>query len=160
MKQDNKSSPLTVVQVQAEDFNQQQQYLSLTQDNEKDGAVVTFVGLVRNRNEGKQVVCLTLEHYPGMTEKSLNAIANEAREKWGVGQIRIIHRIGELALGEQIVYVGVAAKHRKAAFHAAEFIMDFLKTKAPFWKKERTTDGEHWIEAKASDQAAADKWSQ
>lgn len=152
-------SAFNMISVQTDDFDQQQYYLSLTENNEQDGAVVTFVGLVRDRNEGKQVLSLTLEHYPGMTERSLNDIANKAREKWGVGQIRITHRVGTLALGEQIVYVGVAAKHRKAAFHAAEFIMDFLKTSAPFWKKEQTIDGEHWIEAKASDQAAADQWS-
>jgi molybdopterin synthase catalytic subunit len=153
MKQGFESSPLNEIRVQTNDFDQQQQYLLLTNGNEQDGVVVTFVGLVRNKNEGKQVLSLTLEHYPGMTEKSLNAIADEARKKWDVGQIRIIHRVGTLALGEQIVYVGVAATHRKAAFHAAEFVMDFLKTKAPFWKKELTTDGEYWVEAKASDQA-------
>jgi molybdopterin synthase catalytic subunit len=150
---------LNYIKVQEADFDQQQQYLSLTANNEQDGAVVTFVGLVRDRNEGKQVVSLTLEHYPGMTEKSLEEIADEAREKWGVGQIRIIHRVGKLSLGEQIVYVGVAAKHRRAAFHAAEFVMDFLKTRAPFWKKESTVDGDRWIEAKTSDQVAADQWS-
>jgi molybdopterin synthase catalytic subunit len=150
---------LNYISVQTDDFDQNDQYLSLTQHNEKDGAVVTFVGLVRDRNEGKHVLSLTLEHYPGMTEKSLNAIADEARQKWGVGNIRIIHRIGKLALGDQIVYVGVAAKHRKSAFHAAEFVMDFLKTKAPFWKKEQTSEGEHWIEAKDSDQKEADNWS-
>ncbi len=159
MSDNTNASLLNTISVQADDFDQQTQYRLLTENNEQDGAVVIFVGLVRDRNEGRQVISLTLEHYPGMTEKSLNDIANQAREKWGVGQIRIIHRIGTLALGEQIVYVGVAAKHRKAAFHAAEFVMDFLKTRAPFWKKERTVDGEHWIEAKDSDQAAADKWS-
>ena len=146
------------ISVQEADFDQQHEYLELTNHNQHDGAVVTFVGMVRNRNEGKQVLALTLEHYPGMTEKCLDEIATEARNRWAVGQVRIIHRIGTLSLGQQIVYVGVAAKHRKAAFHAAEFIMDYLKTKAPFWKKEQTTEGEHWVQAKMSDQAEADNW--
>lgn len=123
-----------------------------------DGAVVTFTGKVRNHNLGDSVSALTLEHYPGMTEKTLSEIAEQARERWPLQRIRIIHRIGELFPGDEIVFVGVTSAHRSSAFAAAEFIMDYLKTKAPFWKREATEQGDRWVEAKDNDQQAADRW--
>lgn len=125
---------------------------------DSDGAVVTFTGKVRNHNLGDSVSALTLEHYPGMTEKALNDIAFEARQRWSLERIRIIHRIGELFPGDEIVFVGVTSVHRSTAFAAAEFIMDYLKTKAPFWKREATQDGKRWVEAKDSDKDAAQRW--
>ncbi len=126
---------------------------------DSDGAIVTFTGKVRNHNAGDSVATLTLEHYPSMTEKVLAEIAEEARERWALQRIVIIHRVGCLAPGEQIVLVGVSSAHRNNAFAAAEFIMDILKTKAPFWKREATPQGERWLEAKDSDQHAAERWS-
>lgn len=144
----------TYIRIQPEDFDQGAEYAQLAQGNQA-GAVVTFVGRVREfaASSGSD---LFLEHYPGMTEKVLNQIAEEVRERWDVGEIRIIHRIGNLHPGEQIVFVGVNSAHRKAAFAACECLMDFLKTQAPFWKKE----GAHWVTAKAEDQCAAAAWSQ
>jgi molybdopterin synthase catalytic subunit len=147
------------VSVQAEDFSLTNEVAQLELDNFSDGAVVTFTGRVRNRNEGANVKTLTLEHYPGMTERALESIILTAKQRWNIGRIRIIHRIGELNLGEQIVFVGVTSMHRKEAFAAAEFMMDYLKVKAPFWKKERTEDGERWLEAKVSDQHKAQDWT-
>jgi molybdopterin synthase catalytic subunit len=147
-----------MISVHHEDFNFAEEYQTLVKDNRSDGAVVTFVGLVRDFNEGSSVNGLFLEHYPGMTENSLKDISRQAKERWSLGRVRIIHRIGQLELGEQIVFVGVTSMHRKSAFEACEFIMDYLKTQAPFWKKETTQAGERWIEAKQSDQQQADKW--
>lgn len=123
-----------------------------------DGAVVTFTGKVRNHNLGDSVSALSLEHYPGMTEKTLREIADLARERWPLQRIRIIHRIGDLYPGDEIVFVGVTSAHRSSAFAAAEFIMDYLKTKAPFWKREATGRGERWVEAKDNDKDAAKRW--
>lgn len=123
-----------------------------------DGAVVTFTGKVRNHNLGDTVSGLTLEHYPGMTEKALTEIVSQARSRWPLQRVTVIHRIGYLSTGEQIVFVGVSSAHRNAAFAAAEFIMDYLKTRAPFWKREATEDGGRWIEAKESDDSAAKRW--
>lgn len=123
-----------------------------------DGAVVTFTGKVRNHNLGDSVSALSLEHYPGMTEKTLQEIADLARERWSLQRIRIIHRIGDLYPGDEIVFVGVTSAHRSSAFAAAEFIMDYLKTKAPFWKREATERGERWVEAKDNDKDAAKRW--
>ena len=147
-----------MISVHCEDFDFAEEYQKLIKDNKSDGAVVTFVGLVRDFNEGSSVNGLFLEHYPGMTENSLKEISSQAKERWSLGRVRIIHRIGQLELGEQIVFVGVTSMHRKSAFEACEFIMDYLKTQAPFWKKETTQDGDRWIEAKQSDQQQADKW--
>ena len=147
-----------MISVQTEDFSLNDQYQALIADNIKDGAVVTFVGLVRDFNDGNDVNGLFLEHYPGMTEKCLTDICQQANERWALGRIRVIHRIGQLDLGSQIVFVGVTSQHRQSAFEACEFIMDYLKTQAPFWKKETTTKGQHWVEAKQSDQNRADKW--
>lgn len=146
------------VSVQSSDFNVAKEYADLSEGNQQDGAVVFFVGKVRNKNQQKHVTGLCLEHYPQMTEKSLNAIVEEARTRWDLGKVRVVHRFGELVLGEQIVFVGVTSMHRQAAFDAASFIMDYLKTRAPFWKKETTTEGQHWVEAKDSDEQMAQRW--
>ena len=146
------------ISVQSQDFDMAVEYKSLVDNNSADGAVVTFVGLVRDFNQGNNVTGLTLEHYPGMTEKVLNDIATTAQETWPLGKIKVIHRVGELALSDQIVFVGVTSKHREAAFSATQFIMDFLKNRAPFWKKEVTNIGERWVEAEQKDKTAEQKW--
>jgi molybdopterin synthase catalytic subunit len=120
------------------------------------GALASFVGLVRG---GQGLIAMTLEHYPGMTEKSLNAIVTEAQLRWPLLGVRVIHRVGRLLPGEQIVFVGVASSHRAAAFEACEFIMDYLKTRAPFWKKEESALSANWVDARESDNEAADRWS-
>ena len=145
------------ISIQTDDFSLANEVALLEQDNAIDGAVVTFTGRVRNNNNGQNVSGLTLEHYPGMTEKSLAKIIKAAKTRWHIGRVKVIHRIGELSIGEQIVFVGVTSKHRHDAFAANEFIMDFLKIQAPFWKKERTEQGESWLDAKATDDAKAEK---
>lgn len=146
------------ISIQRADFSLADEVALLEQDNVEDGAVVTFSGRVRNNNLGKNVQALTLEHYPGMTEKSLVNIINQAKQQWHIGRVKVIHRIGKLTIGEQIVFVGVTSKHRQDAFAAAEFIMDFLKVKAPFWKKELSDDGEQWLDARDSDKKKAQQW--
>ncbi|WP_159821592.1 molybdopterin synthase catalytic subunit MoaE [Colwellia sp. 20A7] len=146
------------ISIQIEDFSLADEVALLEKDNATDGAVVTFTGRVRNQNEGKSVTSLTLEHYPVMTEKSLSAIINQAKERWSIGRVKVIHRIGELFIGDQIVFVGVTSQHRKDAFAANEFIMDYLKVQAPFWKKEANKDGVKWLDAKSSDQNKAAVW--
>ncbi|PAA11756.1 molybdopterin synthase catalytic subunit MoaE [Pseudomonas fragi] len=123
------------------------------------GAVVSFVGYVRDFNDGREVAGMFLEHYPGMTEKALAKIAVEAGERWPLLKLEVLHRIGALEPGEPIVFVGVASGHRQAAFDACEFVMDYLKTRAPFWKKEQTAVGSCWVEGRASDEAAAGRWA-
>ncbi len=123
------------------------------------GAVVSFVGLVRDMNEGDAINTLTLEHYPEMTQKALEAIELEAKTRWNVVDALIIHRVGTLKPQDQIVLVAVSSAHRGEAFKACEFIMDYLKTSAPFWKKEATNQGERWVEAKVSDDAAKARWN-
>lgn len=151
------------ISIQTADFSLADEVALLELDNLTDGAVVTFTGRVRNNNNGNTVTTLTLEHYPGMTEKSLAKIILQARERWNIGRVKVIHRIGELNIGDQIVFVGVTSKHRQDAFAANEFIMDYLKVKAPFWKKERIiTEGqssENWLDAKNSDTDKAELWS-
>lgn len=122
------------------------------------GAVVGFVGYVRDFNDGRDVSGLFLEHYPGMTEKALGAIADDAQQRWPLLRVEVLHRVGALQPGEPIVFVGVASAHRQAAFEACAFIMDQLKTRAPFWKKETTPDGSRWVEGRASDLEAAQRW--
>jgi molybdopterin synthase catalytic subunit len=146
------------ISIQNADFSLADEVAILERNNVIDGAVVTFTGRVRNNNNGMNVSGLTLEHYPGMTEKSLKKIITLAKTRWNIGQVKVIHRIGELNIGDQIVFVGVTSKHRHDAFAANEFIMDFLKVKAPFWKKERTDQGESWLDAKATDDTKAQKW--
>ena len=146
--------------VQRDDFSLAEEYGRLA-TRPDSGAIVTFVGKVRDFTQGEHVKGLALEHYPGMTEKALAAIVQEARARWPLQECTLIHRIGELLLGDQIVLVAVSSAHREAAFEACHFIMDFLKTRAPFWKKELTADGvQRWVEAKASDDAAAARWQQ
>lgn len=147
------------VSIQQADFSLAEEVALLEKDNAIDGAVVTFTGRVRNNNEGQNVTALTLEHYPGMTEKSLAKIINTAKKRWNIGKVKVIHRIGKLTIGEQIVFVGVTSKHRKDAFEANEFIMDYLKVSAPFWKKELTDNGEKWLDAKNSDTNKAEQWN-
>ncbi|WP_292990255.1 molybdopterin synthase catalytic subunit MoaE [Pantoea sp.] len=125
---------------------------------DEDGAVVTFTGKVRNHNLGDNVAALTLEHYPGMTEKALQEIIDAARERWPLQRVTVIHRVGELFPGDEIVLVGVTSAHRGSAFSAAEFIMDYLKTRAPFWKREATEQGDRWVDARDSDHQAAQRW--
>ena len=145
------------IQIQTEDFDLATEYAALGKSH-STGAVVTFIGKVRDFNQGDSVSGLTLEHYPGMTEKSLAKILIEAETRWSIQGVKVIHRIGELALGDQIVFVGVASMHRGDAFQACEFIMDYLKTQAPFWKKEATEAGSHWVDARETDTTAADRW--
>ncbi|WHQ74486.1 molybdopterin synthase catalytic subunit MoaE [Pantoea sp. Lij88] len=125
---------------------------------DEDGAVVTFTGKVRNHNLGDNVAALTLEHYPGMTEKALREIVDAARERWPLQRVTVIHRVGELFPGDEIVLVGVTSAHRGSAFSAAGFIMDYLKTRAPFWKREATEQGDRWVDARDSDHQAAQRW--
>lgn len=146
------------VRVQTADFDVGDEYRILARDNADDGAVVTFVGRMRDLNAGARVQTLTLEHYPGMTEKSLAGIEADARLRWPLGRVSIIHRVGVLAPADQIVWVGVTSPHRGAAFAACEYIMDSLKTVAPFWKKEQTDQGERWVAARAEDQARRERW--
>ena len=148
------------VSVQQQDFDVASEYQALSEHNVADGAVVFFVGKVRNHNQDLDVTGLCLEHYPGMTEKSLVDIVEQAKARWELGRVRVIHRYGELGLGEQIVFVGTTSKHRQSAFESAEFIMDYLKTKAPFWKKETTSTGSHWVDARESDTDSANRWSE
>lgn len=122
------------------------------------GAVVGFVGYVRDFNDGREVAGMFLEHYPGMTEKALTKIEAEAQQRWPLLKVEVLHRIGALEPGEPIVFVGVASAHRQAAFEACDFIMDYLKTRAPFWKKETTQEGPRWVEGRQSDQEAAGRW--
>ena len=146
------------IRVQTQDFNVNDEYSHISIDN-TDGAVVTFVGKVRDFNDGASVTDLTLEHYPGMTETVLEQIALEARKRWPLNHLTIIHRVGTLTLGEQIVFIGVSSAHRKDAFSACEFLIDFLKTKAPFWKLESSHTGKSWVEAKDADEQAAQMWN-
>jgi len=147
-----------MISVQQQDFNVADEYAAMVNDNVTDGAVVCFTGLVRDFNQGNSVKGLTLEHYAVMTEKVLESIVTQAKERWPLGKVRVIHRVGELNLGEQIVFVGVTSQHREAAFAANQFIMDFLKNQAPFWKKERTQSGDRWVAAEDKDKKAQQKW--
>lgn len=147
------------VNVQTQPFDAGAEMRLLGDVSEGVGAVASFVGRVRNQNQGDTVASLELEHYPGMTEKSINSILDEAEQRWSLLATRVIHRIGLLRPGEDIVFVGVASAHRGDAFTACEFIMDHLKTRAPFWKKEVTPEGTRWVDARCSDSAAAARWS-
>lgn len=146
------------VRVQREDFDLGAEVTALRAGNPKVGAVASFVGLVRDLNDGSGVSTLTLEHYPGMTESALEEICAQARARWDLLDLLVIHRVGELAPLDQIVLVAVSSAHRGEAFAACECVMDYLKTRAPFWKKERTPQGERWVEARSSDDLAAARW--
>lgn len=146
-----------MISVQEHDFNVGDEY-QLLAEGTAAGAVVTFIGKVRDMNLGDDVTGLSLEHYPGMTEKSLNDIVAQAKARWPLLKVKVIHRVGDLELGDQIVLVGVSSAHRGAAFDSCEFIMDYLKTNAPFWKKERTTKEVRWVESRDTDKSAAQRW--
>ena len=146
------------VRVQREDFDLGAEVAALRAGNPKVGAVAAFVGLVRDLNDGSGVSTLTLEHYPGMTESALDEICSQARARWDLLDVLVVHRVGELRPTDQIVLVAVTSSHRGEAFAACEFVMDYLKTRAPFWKKERTPQGERWVEARSSDDEAAARW--
>lgn len=146
------------VRVQTADFDVAREIALLRGGDARVGAVASFIGIVRDVSDDATVRKLTLEHYPGMTEKALTRIVDEARERWPIYDAVIIHRVGELAPTDQIVLVAVSSAHRGDAFAACAFIMDYLKTQAPFWKKERTPEGERWVDARASDDDAAARW--
>jgi molybdopterin synthase catalytic subunit len=146
------------VRIQTGDFDVGREIASLRRDNPKIGAVASFIGVCRDANDGTTVTKMTLEHYPGMTEKALEKIVAEAKGRWNVMDVLVVHRVGELKPTDQIVLVVVAGSHRGEAFAACEFIMDYLKTRAPFWKKEQTPGGERWVEARTSDDEAAQRW--
>jgi len=147
------------VRVQQEDFDTGRELESLTRGRVDVGALASFVGLVRDANDGSKVSGMTLEHYPGMTEKALEDICAQAMSRWDLIDTLVIHRVGALKPGDRIVLVGVSSAHRGDAFAACEFIMDYLKTRAPFWKREETPQGARWVEARASDDDAAGRWS-
>jgi molybdopterin synthase catalytic subunit len=149
-----------VVRIQTEDFDVGVEVNAMRLSHPNIGAVVSFVGQVRDLNDGDHVAAMTLEHYPGMTEKSLSGIVEQALARWSIADALIVHRVGKLKPLDQIVLVLVASAHRKDAFAACEFMMDFLKTEAPFWKKEQTPNGERWVEAKDSDDQAKNRWQQ
>lgn len=146
-----------MIRVQEEPFDAGAE-LKAFQAGGTSGACVLFAGTVRDESEGRQVDAMTLERYPGMTEKALQAIEAEARQRWPLDDVLVIHRYGRLLAGEDIVLVLTRSAHREAAFEAARFLMDWLKTKAPFWKLEAGPEGERWVEAKNSDEEAAAKW--
>jgi molybdopterin synthase catalytic subunit len=146
------------ISVQAEDFNLGAEVDAMTNGNPDIGAVVTFIGLVRDTSGGA-LLSMELEHYPGMTEQALSQIEQAANKRWSLSASRVIHRYGKLQTGAQIMMVATASAHRTDAFEAAEFLMDYLKTDAPFWKKEHFKDGAEWVASKAADDAAKDRWS-
>ena len=147
------------IRIQEKDFDISAEIAALRKDDPRVGAVVTFLGAVRDMNEGSQVKGMTLEHYPGMTEKALQEILDEAKTRWDIYQTLVIHRVGPLLPEDQIVLVVVTSAHRGEAFAACEFIMDYLKTAAPFWKKEDTPEGERWVDARVADDAAMARWN-
>lgn len=146
------------IRVQQAPFDPGAELNALHSANLGIGAVAGFVGYVRDFNEGRDVAGMFLEHAPGMTERALEKIAEEAARRWPLLRLDILHRVGPMEPGEPIVFVGVASAHREAAFDACRFVMDYLKTRAPFWKKETTPDGAHWVEGRDSDQLAAERW--
>jgi molybdopterin synthase catalytic subunit len=146
------------ISVQAADFDVGAEIAALRANNPAVGAVASFIGCVRDMNEGDDVGLMYLEHYPGMTERELERICADAKQRWNIFDTLVIHRVGELKPLDQIVFVAVTSAHRGDAFAACEFVMDYLKTQAPFWKRERTPKGERWVDARASDDAAAARW--
>ena len=148
---------LSVV-IQPEDFDVSHELAQLRQGDARVGAVCCFVGTVRERNEGSDVASMALEHYPGMTEKSIQTMLEQARQRFDIYAARVIHRVGLLQPQDQIVLVAVTSAHRGMSFQACEFLMDYLKTQAPFWKKEVTPQGERWVDARVSDDQALARW--
>lgn len=146
------------IRITADSFDPTAETDTLRKGNAGIGAVVTFLGLMRDVNDGEEVSQMFLEHYPGMTEQALQEIVDEAGSRWDTQGIRVVHRVGEIRPGEPIVLVAVASRHRGEAFRACEFVIDYLKTRAPFWKKEITAGGERWVDARASDDEATARW--
>jgi len=146
------------VTVEHADFDIAQLQRSLQRENAAHGAIATFTGYVRSEKSSGNVSAMELEHYPGMTQKSIEAIVHKAAERWPILSAKVVHRVGLLLPGEQIVWVGISSAHRAAAFSACEFIMDYLKAEAPLWKKEHSEAGENWVEAKAADGGRAKRW--
>ena len=150
-------SPISVAISEA-DFDIAALQAALQNQDHSHGAIATFTGYVRIENDDRDVNTLFIEHYPGMTERSIETIAREACQRWPLQRVSIVHRVGHLAPGDQIVWVGVSSAHRDAAFAATEFVMDYLKTRAPFWKQESGSDGQHWVASRDSDHARAQRW--
>jgi molybdopterin synthase catalytic subunit len=150
---------MPTIRIQTEDFDAGAEIAKIRAGNPKVGAVASFVGVCRDANDGDAVATMTLEHYPGMTEKALARIVDEAIARWRVIDVTVVHRVGELKPTDQIVLVVVSGAHRGDAFAACEFLMDYLKTRAPFWKKEQTPAGARWVEARSSDDEAAARWA-
>ena len=148
----------STIRIQTDDFDLAAEYQLLRQLDVAVGAVVTFTGLVRDLEKNTSINSLTLQHYPGMTESLLQKIVDQAEVRWDLIGVTVIHRVGELLPSDQIVFVGVASQHRADAFEAAQFVMDYLKTKATFWKKIDQNGQQHWVESKGSDQAASERW--
>ena len=148
----------SLIRVQEKDFDISAEVAALRKGDPRVGAVVTFLGTVRDLNDGSQVKEMSLEHYPGMTEKALEEIVAQAKSRWDIYQALVIHRVGPLLPEDQIVLVAVTSAHRGEAFSACEFIMDYLKTAAPFWKKEETPEGGRWVDARVTDEAAVARW--
>jgi molybdopterin synthase catalytic subunit len=146
------------IRIQENDFDLSAEIAALRKGDPRVGAVVSFLGTVRDMNDGSQVKAMTLEHYPGMTEKALQEILDQAKARWDIYQTLVIHRVGPLLPEDQIVLVAVTSAHRGEAFAACEFIMDYLKTAAPFWKKEDTAKGSRWVDARVTDEAAMARW--
>jgi molybdopterin synthase catalytic subunit len=146
------------VLIQTEDFDVAAEIAALRRDDPGVGAVCTFTGTVRDRNDGSPVSAMELEHYPGMTEKAIEQMIDEAFRRFDIRAARVIHRVGPLQVQDQIVLVVVTSSHRGESFRACEFLMDYLKTQAPFWKKESTPEGERWVDARVADDAALERW--
>jgi molybdopterin synthase catalytic subunit len=146
------------VSIQTEDFNLAMEVDALRQSDKRVGAVCTFTGTVRDRNDGLSVSSMELEHYPGMTEKAIEAMIDEALNRFDIFGARVVHRVGVLQPLDQVVMVAVTSAHRAESFQACEFLMDYLKTQAPFWKKEQTPEGARWVDARVTDDAALAKW--
>ena len=146
------------VTIQSDDFDLSVEVAALRDGDAQVGAVAAFVGTVRERGDGAPVSAMELEHYPGMTERAIEAMVAEARRRFGIRGARVIHRVGRLLPRDQIVLVAVTSRHRHDAFQACEFLMDYLKTQAPFWKKETTPDGARWVDARQADDAALARW--
>ncbi|WP_281743096.1 molybdopterin synthase catalytic subunit MoaE [Polynucleobacter yangtzensis] len=147
------------IRVQESDFDLSAEIAALRKGDPRVGAVVSFLGTVRDMNDGSEVRGMTLEHYPGMTEKALQEILDQAKARWDIYQTLVIHRVGPLLPEDQIVLVAVTSAHRGEAFAACEFIMDYLKTAAPFWKKEDTPEGARWVDSRVTDEAAMARWN-
>jgi molybdopterin synthase catalytic subunit len=146
------------VSIQSEDFNLAEEVAALRANDQRVGAVCSFIGTVRDRSEGAAVSSMELEHYPGMTEKAIEAMIDEAQRRFDIYGARVVHRVGLLQPADQIVMVAVTSAHRGESFKACEFLMDYLKTQAPFWKKEQTPGGARWVDARVADDAALQRW--